>query len=172
MRNSKIIRKRFRGKKNRAFEIDITSLLDILVIMLVFLLKSYNSSGVILNVPKDIALPNSESQNLNSTGVLVQVSPSMIWVDDEQVLDIKKSNNSNIFDMNRLRIIPLYNTLVAKRKTITQVQKTSPEAKEFSGIVNLVVDKSINYSFLKKIMFTCASAGYKEYKFVVMGEDN
>lgn len=172
MRNKRIIRKRSRGKRIQAIDLDITSLLDILVIMLVFLLKSYNSSGVVLNVPKDITLPKSESQNLNTTGVLVQVSKSSIWVDDQQILDITKSNSSNIFDSGKLRIIPLFNSLVAKRKIVTQVQNTTPEAKKFTGIVNLVVDKSIKYSFLKKIMFTCAAAGYKEYKFVVLGEQD
>ena len=35
-----------RRKRERVIDIDITSLLDILTIMLVFLLQSYNSSGV------------------------------------------------------------------------------------------------------------------------------
>jgi biopolymer transport protein ExbD len=172
MRQKKIIRKRFRGRSSQAFDIDITSLLDILVIMLVFLLKSYNSSGVVFNIPKDITIPKSESQSLNNTGIMVQVSANSIWVDDKSVLDITNAKTSNIFDSGKMRIIPLYNSLVEKRKIVTQVQNSSPDAKPFSGIVNLIVDKSIKYSFLKKVMYTCASAGYKEYKFVVMGEQD
>ena len=64
---------RFRRKKQSTFDIDITSLLDILTILLVFLIQSYNSSGVVINVPDGIVLPSSSSESLNSQGVNIQV---------------------------------------------------------------------------------------------------
>ena len=90
MRRSQI-RKRVKRKKSQVLDIDITSLLDILVILLVFLLKSYNSSGVVFNVPKDISLPRSESKTINNAGVIVQVSTTAVYVDDKVVLNIKKT---------------------------------------------------------------------------------
>jgi biopolymer transport protein ExbD len=60
---------------------------------------------------------------------------------------------------------------VAKRKTIQEVEKASPQAKKFSGIANLLVDKSLKYSYLKKVLYTVAEAGYSKYKFVVLGEE-
>jgi hypothetical protein len=58
------------------------------------------------------------------------------------------------------------------KETIKQSEKLSPEAKKFSGIANLVVDKSLKYNYLKRVMYTCAAAGFKEYKFVVLSESN
>lgn len=81
------VRNKKRRTKREALEVDITSLLDILVILLVFLLKSYNSSGVIVTVPDGIKLPQSESQSINTPGVIVQVSPDKIWVDSKTILD-------------------------------------------------------------------------------------
>ena len=49
--------------------------------------------------------------------------------------------------------------------------QTNNKAKNFSGVANLIIDKSIKYDYVKKVMYTCASAGFKEYKFVVMGEE-
>jgi biopolymer transport protein ExbD len=159
---------RFRRKKNSIFEIDITSLLDILTILLVFLLQSYNSSGVIINVPKGIELPRSASESINNFGVNVQVSKTQIWVDDEEVLNAESSDQGQVFDEGGRRIIPLYNELVKIKETIKQSEKLSPQAKKFSGIANLVVDKSLKYSYLKRVMYTCAAAGFKEFKFVVL----
>lgn len=68
------------------------------------------------------------------------------------------------------RIIPLYELLVQKRKTIQAIEKSSPQAKKFSGVINLVVDKSLKYDYLKKIMHTSATAGYKQFKLVVLSE--
>jgi biopolymer transport protein ExbD len=159
-----------RHKKANNFDIDITSLLDILTIMLVFLLQSYNSSGVIINVPKGIELPHSNSESLNNFGVNIQISQTQIWVDDKEVLNTENADGSKIYDEGGRRVIPLFDQLVKVKELIKQSEKLSPQAKKFGGTANLIVDKSLKYSYVKKIMYTCAAAGFKEFKFVVMSE--
>jgi biopolymer transport protein ExbD len=159
-----------RRGKNSVFDIDITSLLDILTILLVFLLQSYNSSGVIINVPEGIELPRSASESQNSFGVNIQVSKTNIWVDDKEVVNTAVALPT--YDEGNRRIVPLYNELVRVKETIKQSEKLSPEATKFSGIANLVVDKSLKYNYLKRVMYTAAAAGFKEFKFVVLTEVN
>ena len=151
-------------RKREVLDIDITSVLDILVILLVFLLKNYDSSGVTLNVTKKIRLPVSESREINTNGILVQVSPRTIWVDDKKIIS-EKSNFS--LDAG---ILSLYNELVQRKEIIENISKVTSNAEKFSGIVNLVFDKSLKYSYMKKIMHTCARAGFRKYKFVVAGD--
>ncbi|MBL7664569.1 MAG: biopolymer transporter ExbD [Bacteriovoracaceae bacterium] len=165
---SKPIRKRVSRKKAKNIDVDITSLLDILTILLVFLIQNFNASGIVINVPKGVTLPRSETKSLSHAGVVIQVSTSKIWVDDEEVLDTEKLPPA-VYDQGGNRIIPLFNKLVAVKNAIKQVEKSTPEAKKFSGLANLVVDKTLKYSYLKKVMYTCAEAGFKTYKFVVMG---
>lgn len=162
---------RFRGrmKKNGAFDIDITSLLDILTILLVFLLQSYNSSGVVINVPKGVDLPRSSSETLNSFGVIVQVSESQIWVEDKEILNTEAMPDQ-VYDQGGRRIIPLFDELVRQKEKVQRTAKVVNGANEFSGIINLVMDKSLKYTYLKRIMYTCAEAGFKEFKFVVMSD--
>ncbi|MFZ8932557.1 MAG: biopolymer transporter ExbD [Bacteriovoracaceae bacterium] len=168
---SKSIRNRGKRRKIGPLELDITSLLDILVILLVFLLKSYNSSGIVFSVPKEVKLPFSHSSSPGSAGVMVQVSPSMIWVEDKVVVNSRNMINRATFDDQGRRIIPLYNELIKIKRTSKIVEKSSPNAKKFSGVINLIVDKSVKYSFVKKLMYTAAEAGYQKYKFVVRGEE-
>jgi len=170
MRRSRSIRNRVKRRKLPLIDLDITSLLDILVIMLVFLLKSYNSSSVIINVPKSIKLPNSVSQSMSTNGVIIQMSSSKIWVDDKEVVDKTKSR-SHLYDHGGRRIIPLYNELVRKKLLITRSSKMSAQAKKFSGIVNLTVEKTLPYREIKRLLYTCAEAGFKTYKFVVLGNE-
>ena len=163
---------RFRGrKKNQVFDIDITSLLDILTILMVFLLQSYNTSGVIINVPQGIELPRSASESLNNFGVNIQVSKTNIWVDDKEILSAETAAETKVFDQGGRRIVPLYDELVKIKETIKQAEKLSPEVKKFSGIANLIVDKSLKYDYLKRVMYTAAAAGFKEFKFVVLTEN-
>ncbi len=171
MARNRSIRNRKRKNKRGIFELDITSLLDILVILLIFLIKSYNSSGITMNIPEGIELPRSESSNGNTAGIMIQVSKDKIWVDTKAVLDTANLPK-HLYDTNGKRIVPLFDELVKKKEEIKNLSmQTAGKAKPFSGIVNLIVDKSLKYSYVKKVMYTCASAGFKEYKFVVMGNE-
>lgn len=172
MSRARTMRVRRGKKKNNAADVDITSLLDILTILLVFLLQSYNSSGVIINVPKEITLPISQSESINNFGVNVQVSKSQIWVNDTEIINTDDPEKRQQFDEGGRRIVPLFNELVKLKETVKQSEKLSPEAIKFQGVVNLVFDKTLKYNYLKRVMYTCASAGYKEFKFVVMSEAN
>ena len=159
-----------RGNKKRTEGVDITSLLDILTILLVFLVQSYNSSGIVVNIPEGIEIPHSESITPNTEGVIVQVSKEKIWVDDVEVFDTQKLPDM-AYDEDGYRIIPLYDELMKKKEIFNSVSKAAGgQVKPFQGVVNLVVDKSIKYSFVKKLMYTCGQAGFKEFKFVVMGD--
>lgn len=173
MARTRSIRNKKKRNKSEPIDLDITSLLDILVILLVFLLKSYNSSGVTLTIPAGIELPQSKSQSLNNAGVMIQVSKDKIYVDSEVVLDSNEasSNAENIYDRGGRRIVPLFKELIRKKDQVVALSKEVPQAKPFSGLANLIIDKSLKYSYVKKIMYTCAEAGFRQYKFVVLGED-
>lgn len=169
MRKDRQIRNRRKRSRRGPLELDITSLLDILVILLIFLLQSYNSSGIVFNVNQDIDLPISASKNPNTAGVIVQVSPTNIIVDNKVVL---QSDNlpPRVYDMGRRRIVPLFEALNAKREQVKVLEKTA-NTKPFSGIINFVVDKTLGYNYIKKLLFTAAEAGYFRFNFVVLGDE-
>lgn len=161
---------RYRGlrRKQNVLEVDMTSLLDVLVIILVFLLKSYDSSGLTITINEGIKLPQSSSVSVSSYGVNIQVSQKEIMVDDEEI--VSNSRNKNLFDHGGKRIIPLYNILVKKRKEVEAISKLTKLGKKFSGIVNFILDRSLKYGYMKQLLYTVADAGYLEYKFVVLNE--
>lgn len=170
MRHDRQIRNRRKRNKKGLIDLEITSLLDVLVILLIFLLNSYNTSNVVVQVPEGIKLPSSSSLAPSSVGVMIQVSPSTIWVDEKKVVSSDISI-SRLYDEGDRRILPLYHELVKKRQDIEVLAKSVKQAKPFMGVANLVIDKSLKYSYVKKLLYTCASAGYRQYKFVVIGEE-
>jgi biopolymer transport protein ExbD len=150
-----------RQKKEKVSELDITSLLDVLVILLVFLLKSYSATGELAKIPKGVTLPKSDSQTLNNPGVIVQASKSQIWVDDKEI----EGQNIN------QKITNLYNILESKKQTVQNIQKSAKNAVKFTGKVNLVLDKDIKYNYLRSILKVAADAGYQTYQFIVSGQE-
>lgn len=141
-------------EKKEPMELDITSLLDILVILLVFLLKSYNASNLKLDLVKSLAIPDSKARKLGSHAVIVQVDKNRnIWVDKK---NIGKADGIEKVDS-------LYDFLQKRRET-----PNLPGAKTAKQ-VNLVLDKSLPYATMQKVMHTSAIAGYTDFKFIVQG---
>ena len=150
--------KRRRGK-TKVLDLDITSLLDILVILLVFLLKSYNASDLKLNLLEGIKLPNSKSRDLGSHAIIVQVD-----------------GDKNVFYNNRkiAQIDPGQETISELESELQlEIEKSSPKdgkRNEKDPQLNLVFDKSTNFKTMKIVMHTAAIAGYPKFKFIVQGE--
>ncbi len=148
-------------------------MLDIMIILLFFLIKNYSATATVVSVPRDIELPKSESETNNTTGIHLLVSPKAIWVDDKQVFNYE--TQQQMLQAEDRRILPLYDELVKKKETMEQIEKSaagSGKAAHFEGNVNLVVDKSIRYFYLKRILHTCAEAGFIKYKMVVKEKFN
>lgn len=164
------IRNKSHRKKLGGGDLDITSLLDICTILLCFLIQTFDTNTVQITVPNEITLPTSQTKQINDLGVNIHISATKIWVDNQLILDTSNMPSKFLDQGDRL-IIPLFDELMKKKESVQRLNKTVDQAGVFSGLLNLVVDKSIKYSYLKKIMYTAAQAGYKEYKFVVRGVD-
>ncbi len=158
-------------KKAIISDIDITSLLDIITILLVFLVMSYNPSGVEFNIDKTLELPKSIANDYVHTGIVLQVAKNAIWVDNKKIIDMSESEMK--VDENGRRIISLYNELINKKSLSNQVIQMAPTSEKISnsetkkGMINIIADKTIKYSLIKKILFTCAEAGFGKYKLLV-----
>ena len=74
------------------FKIQITSMVDMFVILLVFLLKSYSTSPVNINPSADLTLPASSSTKDPIDALKLVVSKTGIFVDDKKVVDIAQGN--------------------------------------------------------------------------------
>lgn len=170
-------KKRFntRKKDKGELDVDITSLLDILVILLVFLLKSYNASDLKLEVAESINLPDSKSQQLGNMAVIVQVSQNKdLWINNTKIGRLPASGGE--------KVELLYNALQEEGKkqdaAIKELEQTAANNTDKGALatrkanrkrVNIVMDQSLPYEVLRKVMHTSALAGYPEFKFIVQG---
>lgn len=136
-------------KSKGPMELDITSLLDILVILLVFLLKSYNASNLNVNLVQNLSLPVSKARKLGQHTMLIQVDKDRkIW-SDNNLIATATDNEKVIKDLK------------------TFLEKDT--SKKIDKKVNLVFHKDLSYKTIKNVMHTCATSGLTEFKFIVKG---
>ena len=162
---SSFLKKKRQKKKN--LELDITSLLDILVILLVFLLRAYNPDESALQLVENLTLPFSESRKIREESITVQLDKNKnIWIEKEEIGTVRSGKNP--------KIDSLYKALLDQRKKLEKEATergiaSETENKKKIERINIVLDQELPYLFLKKIMYTANAAGFNKFKFVVIG---
>lgn len=154
------------------FKIQITSMVDMFVILLVFLIKSYSTDPVQITPSDDIRLPSSVSTASPIEILKVMVSQTGLFVEDVKVLDLVdgKFLPADIDKSDTNYIPSLFKHLDEQAKKTHDIAKVNATL-EFEGKVLVQADKNLEYQMLKKIMHTSAVAGYSDIKFAVLGPD-
>jgi biopolymer transport protein ExbD len=180
--------RRVRRKIGQGFELQLTSMMDAFVIIVVFLLKSYNVSQHRFTSPQGVQLPFSTSTDIPTDSTQVIVTPEALTVENERVLDFIQSpslvgsefhynfKTTDLDDQGR-RIIPLYDALMKARQTTELLLSKSKVRKDgkpmpFEGVLALQADQKIEYQVLRKIMYTAGTAGFKVFRFLAAKQEH
>jgi biopolymer transport protein ExbD len=146
------------GKRSIAAALSLTSMIDFLVVTVVFLLMTFSASGE-TTVAKGVTLPKAENTLDMIDAPLVAIAGSQILVDGNLA-----GNTRAIEDSKRLqRIDELFNVLKGKRELWKQLHPN----KEFPGVVVLQIDQEVPAIVVKSVFQTAAFAGYPNVSFMV-----
>ncbi len=151
------------------FKIQITSMVDMFVILLVFLLKSYSTSPVNITPSDDLKLPVSSSTKNPVEALKLVVSSNGIFVEDKRIVEMKDGVLANAaVDENGTQFIrALYTELDEQAKKTRTIASQNSEL-EFDGKVVMQAERSLPYDLLRKVMYTSMMAGYSDVKIAVM----
>ena len=149
--------------------LNVVNLIDMFVIIIIFLLKSYSASteANIVVSPK-LKLPLSTTDKPIKEYVNVTVTKDEILVERKVVARIVNGNIEGVSPKEFL-IPGLYDELLKRKEMILEIAKYNPNV-EFKGEINLIAHKSIPFSIIKKIMYTAGQAGFGDFKFVTQKE--
>ena len=154
------VKKRVSGGNHRSVVagLSLTSMIDFLVVTVVFLLMTFSASGEV-PAPKNMRLPQAENTLDMIDAPLVAISGTEILVDGT-----KFGNTMAIMESKRLqRIDELFNVLKGKR----EVWKQLHPGKDFPGVVVLQIDQEVMAVVVKSVFQTAAFAGYPNVSFMV-----
>ena len=170
-------------KNKREPEVDflnITAMLDLMTIILVFLLKSLASSSASIPQSQDLALPTSLMQGEPSQeGIVVVVSKSQILVGDDPTPVVLLGPHDQVAQSGidakykrsgptDLYIVPLANALQHARETDKRIRVAKGGDQSFEAIV--VADATTPYRLLIEVLFTLGQVelGKFEVKYHLM----
>ena len=154
------------------FTLQITSMVDMFTLLLVFLLKTYSTSAVEVAVDKNLNLPYSTSSKDPKEVLKLVVSKTGIYVDTQEVVRFENGQlaAASLDQKDAQFIRPLYDVLDQEAKKSRGIAKVN-ETLEFEGTVLMQAEKSLDYGLLKKVMYTASMAGYADLKFAVIAQE-
>jgi biopolymer transport protein ExbD len=159
-------------------DLSITSMMDMMTIILVFLLKQYETTDVSVAPSADLQLPFSTAEKAPEVAVNLVVARNQIVVDGVPVVLLTKvpdENNpgSEIVaipeDEKRGQVITkLYDRLLEKAEAAKALgEQSGSEAHAFKGRILIQCDKGLPFSVLREVMYTAGQAQFGEFKFIV-----
>src|ERR1700733_12696112 len=138
--------------------LSLTSMIDFLVVTVVFLLMTFSASGE-TPVSQGVNLPKAENTMDMIDAPMVGINGSQILVDGSAA-----GNTRAIEDSKRLqRVDELFNILKGKREVWKQLRP----GKDFPGVVVLQIDQEVTAVVVKSVFQTAAFAGYPNVSFMV-----
>jgi biopolymer transport protein ExbD len=157
------IRRRRRKRGQGTVKLNITSMIDMFTLMVVFLLKNYSAQGQLVTPATNLMLPTSSIEKNAGEALSVKVSQTNIMV--ENTIVVNASGYQAVMTQKDFMIQPLYEVL---KKYSDEARKSAEMFKtEFSGKISIQGDVSIPYNVLTRIMYTCGQAGYPVMNLVV-----
>lgn len=164
-------------REKRSEELTITSMMDMMTIILVFLLKSYSTQDVSVKASSDMQLPSSSAQKMPEVAVQLMVSKSQIMVDGIPVLNLTTVPDEETGEMvitvpedekKGQMITQLYDKLLDKAEQAKALGDASgSDEHAFKGRILLQCDKTLPFSVIREVMYTAGQAQFGEFKFVV-----
>jgi len=140
----------------------ITSLIDVFVIVLVFLIRSISAEGNLMTSADNLVLPMSaRAKSPTEVSLTIVGDQKNISVDDHVLVA-----TPDVLKQDSLVVKPVYDVLVKKREEEKKAEILGI-IKESTGKVVVQFDKNTPYDIVTKVMATAGYAGYNNIKFAV-----
>ncbi len=153
------------GHKSVNADLNVTPLVDMFVILVLFLVANFSATGEILSMSKDVELPEAANTDELKLAPVVLITKELVLASGTPI--------GRIDDLTRedyLNIPLLEEKLREMKKQFEDLHNAANDTGAFTGDVNIQADKSVKFAIVKRVMFSCASAGYGNIAFATLSK--
>ncbi|MGM0462729.1 MAG: ExbD/TolR family protein [Fibrobacterota bacterium] len=133
-----------------AFRPQLTSLIDVMVILLVFLLKNFSVEGQLITPDPDISLPRSTMEEEILPALSIQIRPDMILVEQNPIISTEEVRRANDMHIESLK---------------TELESYFADRPDHRVMIH--GDRSVPFEIVRKVMYTCSQAGVENFSVLV-----
>lgn len=148
-----------RTKKNLAQSLNLTSMVDFMSVIVIFLLMNFSASGDAMFTQPDIRLPSASLGEEVERVPVVTVSANTITFEGTPVADSRVvlggEGDSGLERLDQ--------ALDAEKEAFSAVRK----GEEFDGKIIIASDEHVPYKLVRRVFNVAAKAGYVRVNYVV-----
>lgn len=143
---------------SQTFRPQMTSLVDILTLLLVFLIQSFSAEGNLITVSDDLQLPESSSAQQPKPALTIEITQKAVQAEGRSLSEVGSLKSSG-----GLLIEGLHNFMLEKKKSVADT----------SGGLEVIIqcDENIPFEIVKKVMFTCSKAGFEDFSVLAVQKE-
>ncbi len=153
--------------KDKKVQLNLTALIDMFTILVVFLLKSYSAEGQIVTLSDALTLPESNAEQTVQLFLEITVTNDVILVDGDPIVYVDEAI------LSEGNPIPALVARLSDHLEYTRLMRGTTDEKEMK--VNIQGDVAVQAILLQRVMSSCAVAGYVTQNLTVIkveGEKN
>jgi biopolymer transport protein TolR len=139
------------------FKPQMTSLIDILTLLLVFLIQSFSAEGNLVTPSTDLTLPLSSSKKPARPSLMLELTHGGVVAEGKQL-----ASNQSFAGAQDFLVKNVYGWLLQ--------QKAATGGADAQRHIILQCDRELEFNIVKRIMFTCSKAGYTDFSVLVIEE--
>jgi biopolymer transport protein ExbD len=143
--------------------LNLTPMMDIMTMLLVFLVKSFAEEPNNINVSLNLRPPPSSSEPVIEPATRVIVTKEDILVNDRVIMTVGEARNPNL---KTAWLPPLRDGLLEEKDHLDAIHRLG--GPEFDGALLVVADEATPYALLTSVLVTAGESQFSQYRLVVM----
>ena len=154
------------GKKPTNSDLLITPLVDMFVLIVLFLIANFSATGDVLQMSKDIQLPEASHVKDIEMAPVVMISNEQVIVDGNVIGRVEELSKD---EGGYANIPQLEEKLREMKKQFEQLHALANDTENsFKGDVNIQANKDVPFKIVHRVMFSCNNAGYGNINFATL----
>lgn len=144
-------------------KLQITSMMDMFTIILIFLLFSFSDKPETITLDKDIELPTSTAKLDYNDNIKLILSQKNLKLGDEIIAHLKNGKIVGL-DPDKLKDSMLYEKLKSIHEKETAVKDENPKKET----ILFLCDSRLSFKTINSVVKTAGMAGYPNFQFGVL----
>lgn len=159
---------RRRKRKSHGEEItglNLTAMMDVMTILLVFLLKQFAEAPENITLTEDLTPPTSISRDALVPGVKLLISKTAVMVDNDVVIRLENGNPIGAAANDINAWTPVAQALATRRTTIERIGEVT--GKPFDGSLMVIADSEASFEVITQVLYQAGREQFVSFRLIV-----
>jgi biopolymer transport protein ExbD len=140
------------------FRPQLTSLIDVMTFLLVFLIKSFSVQGDVITPSDNLQLPLSSTSKPPKPAASIEITTTNIMAEGKVLSSLTVTDRADPL------LIPGVFHWMSRLNARFSKSETSRE-------VLIQADRNLEYTYLKRVMYSCSKAGFSDFTILAIQKE-